>query len=162
MNTNRNTLEGHSDSPVASCHPQARSQWGFTLMELMVVVAIICILCGVAYPNFVTARTQLRTSEDARTVAMVLGELRAEAIRLRRPIRITFTNNTMSWDFYNDGVIDDGYTFSAGTTWTATPADITFNGFGLARGIVGTRTLTVSHGISSYSVRINSNGHVEL
>ena len=39
-----------------------REQAGFTLIELMIVVAIIAILAGILIPNFVNARAQAQTS----------------------------------------------------------------------------------------------------
>lgn len=35
---------------------------GFTLVEIMIVVAIIAILSAIAVPNFITARTKSRTN----------------------------------------------------------------------------------------------------
>lgn len=135
---------------------------GFTILELMSSLTILFVLCAIAYPNFSAARAQLRASEDARTVVLVLGELRAEAIRLKRPMRINFTESSVSWDIYDDGTDDGEYVFNGGTTWRVIPADIVFNGFGLARGVGAETTMTLSHGTYSYGIKINSNGHVDL
>lgn len=39
-----------------------RTQKGFTLIEIMIVVAIIGLLAAIAVPNFVKARTQSQTN----------------------------------------------------------------------------------------------------
>ena len=51
------------------------SERGFTLIELMIVVAIIAILAGILIPNFVNARAQAQTSaceSNLRAIATAL------------------------------------------------------------------------------------------
>ena len=57
-------------------HPAPRSgERGFTLIELMIVVAIIAILAGILIPNFVNARSQAQTAaceSNLRAIATAL------------------------------------------------------------------------------------------
>ncbi len=51
------------------------SERGFTLIELMIVVAIIAILAGILIPNFVNARSQAQTAaceSNLRSIATAL------------------------------------------------------------------------------------------
>ena len=54
---------------------------GFTLIELMIVVAIVAILAAIAVPNFLEAQTRSRVSRaqnDLRTVAMAMESYRVD------------------------------------------------------------------------------------
>lgn len=60
---------------------QRPDERGFTLIELMIVVAIIAILAGILIPNFVNARSQAQTSacmSNLRSIATALELLYAD------------------------------------------------------------------------------------
>jgi prepilin-type N-terminal cleavage/methylation domain-containing protein len=135
---------------------------GFTLLELLAALTIFSILSLIAFPNFAVVRNQMRVSNDTRTVAMIISELRAEAIRLKRPVRLNFTSSTIRWDYFDDGEYDGTYTLQAGSSWVSTPVDFTFNGFGLLRGVTTDRILQIENGSIRMQLTLNTNGHLEL
>jgi general secretion pathway protein G len=55
-------MQTNSISPSPSAVRSDAGERGFTLIELMIVVAIIAILAGILIPNFVNARAQAQTS----------------------------------------------------------------------------------------------------
>ena len=65
---------------------QTKKNQGFTLIELMVTVAVMAIIAMMAAPSFgdLVARKQLDTT--ARDFALIFGETRGQAISLRKPI----------------------------------------------------------------------------
>jgi type II secretion system protein G len=66
---------------VAPAPQGDKNERGFTLIELMIVVAIIAILAGILIPNFVNARAQAQTSaceSNLRGIATALELLYAD------------------------------------------------------------------------------------
>ena len=62
-------------------HTKLDNQSGFTLIELMIVVAIIAILAGILIPNFVNARAQAQTSaceSNLRSIATAMELMYAD------------------------------------------------------------------------------------
>ena len=74
-----------------------RAECGFTLIELMIVVAIIAILAGILIPNFVNARAQAQTAaceSNLRQIATALELYYAD--NQQYPAAASFTNVTPS------------------------------------------------------------------
>ncbi|NWL79231.1 type IV fimbrial biogenesis protein FimT [Pseudomonas taiwanensis] len=90
-----------------------QSRNGFTLIELMVVVAIVAILGSIGYPSFMTAILNSRISTQTNSLLGILQYARSEAVTTRTLTRVcgstdannaTFPKacNTTDWE---NGVI---------------------------------------------------------
>jgi len=64
-------------------------QRGFSLAEMLVVIAIILVISAVAVPNIMRAVRNLRLRDSASTVAGILQEGRMRAVRDNRWYRLT-------------------------------------------------------------------------
>lgn len=142
-----------------------KGQQGFTVLELIVACGIISILAGIAAPQIGGLGRQLKVSQDTRIMAHVLGRMRAEAIRLKTSVRMTFSLTGVSWDIGDDGSVEGSFSIHADSAWYAgaTPGTIVFNGLGLARGLSSsTISLRLDNGASHNSITVNRNGHIKI
>ena len=66
---------------------------GFTLAELLIVVAIIAVLVAIAIPIFTTQLEKSREATDAANIRSAYAEAMAEALTQSTPAQITKTVN---------------------------------------------------------------------
>ena len=137
---------------------------GFSLIELLVGIAIMGVSSAVSFPYVANMLGQMRASEDIRQLAYTLSELRAEAIRLKTNVRISFSETGYSWDIGDDSVIDGSLTLNQYSEWKdeIIPGDIVFNGLGIARGIGSEVDIELENKNSLIALTINANGHMNL
>lgn len=77
-------------SLTGMCSQSKNSQQGFTLLEAMIVVAIIGVLAAVAYPSMQSQLAQSRVNSAKSSLAAAFKDAQAQSLILRKPVWITF------------------------------------------------------------------------
>ena len=92
--------------------PSRRS--GFTLVEIMIVVAIIGLLAAIAIPNFVKARSKAQQNACIANLKQIDGAVQQWALEFKKTTTDTYTFANIT-DFLKGSVIP---TCPAGGTYT--------------------------------------------
>lgn len=130
---------------------------GFTLVELMIVIAIMAILVKIAVPRYAMAANRQQAEAAARRIAADLEEARQAARSLSATVTVVFSPTNASYDvFYPATGSAAALTRTirlgrpplsaqiTGVSFTAPSATtVTFNGYGIAS---SSGTVTVKAG----------------
>ena len=76
---------------------------GFTLIELMIVIALIAIISGIAVPNYQSTMQSTREASARNSLVGALNLARSEAVT--RNVTVTVTTVGSTWTV-NDGTTD--------------------------------------------------------
>ena len=90
---------------------------GFTLIELMVTIAVLAIIVGIAAPSISTQLANQRVKSTTATLANALKEAKAESVIRRQNISVTYSNNAQSSGTINVASIAT-YSYSIKSTIT--------------------------------------------
>lgn len=67
---------------------------GFTLVELMVTVAVLGIIVSIATPSIGTQMANARIKSTAATLSNALSEAKSESVILRKSVMVNYSNNS--------------------------------------------------------------------
>ncbi|MBW2674402.1 MAG: GspH/FimT family pseudopilin [Deltaproteobacteria bacterium] len=141
---------------------------GFTLVEMMIVVAVIGILAGIAAPNLKTYMVQRRVNGAARQVMTDLMEARMKAVSQNNRFRVFFLDDhryQILDDDNNNNTEDSGETSTTkniqGEYYDVT-LSATANPIFYPRGTAYGTTVTLTNSSGSKDVSVATSGRVKI
>ncbi|WP_227670212.1 pilus assembly FimT family protein [Psychrobacter namhaensis] len=103
-----------------------KTESGFTLIELMVTIAVLAIIVGIAAPNISTQLANQRVKSTAATLENALSEAKAESVIRRQAQAVSYTNGTTDAGTITIGSLKT-YRYDAKSTINGVTGSITFN-----------------------------------
>ena len=108
-------------SPNQLPNPISKTNSGFTLIELMVTIAVLAIIVGIAAPSFGTQLANQRVKSTTTTLANALKEAKAESIIRRQNLTFTYDDNGTNAGSIKIGSISS-YSYSDKSIITNSPS----------------------------------------
>ena len=146
-----------------------KSDLGFTLVELMIVIGIAAVMTGIAVFSYITLRPTLYLNGASRQVMGDLMEARIKAVGSNRRFKIFFFNNTQYKrcdDADNNGTVDDGEGDVKITNIQQNYPDVTLSATAdpvfQPRGTASISTITLTNTSGSKDVKVHLTGRVKI
>lgn len=105
------------------------SSSGFTLIELMVTIAVLAIIVGIAAPNISSQLANQRVKSTAATFTSALKEARTESVIRRQEVTLSYKNNGKqagAIELEDDDSKFATYSYDAKSIINSTSDEITF------------------------------------
>lgn len=125
--------------------PKLQNQKGFTLVELMVTIAVLAIVTSIAIPAFNSTILNNRVSGTTQNIQATLAMARSEAVKRNKSVMVcransnqdacasNGTNWSSGWLVISDGEVLRVGTPSASIDVTGPNTAVEFRGSGMAR-----------------------------
>ncbi|WP_010195819.1 Tfp pilus assembly protein FimT/FimU [Psychrobacter sp. PAMC 21119] len=126
-------------------YPLRMTSSGFTLIELMVTIAVLAIIIGIAAPSISTQLANQRVKSTTATIANALKEAKVESIVRRQNVTVVYTDTstpkTIKLRANNTDISSYNISDNSTITQTITPPTVTSLVFQPNKKIVGGATV---------------------
>ena len=152
-------------STAQSADLNNQNNHGFSMIELMVVIAIISILAGVAIPNFIGWLPNYRLRSGAEDIQSTLQLARLTAIKENSTVTVVFDigddtfKATVGAKTFRSGKMPSGIDINS-ATFGGVPS-VQFNGHGFLTGSAGSISVENSRR-KSKTITVNMTGHSRI
>jgi len=143
---------------------------GFTLMEMLVVIAVLAVMAAIAIPSFMSLLPGMRLNGAARQVMTDLLDARMNAVKNNNEFKVFFGSPSANQyqildDDDDDGNADTGEAITTRNIQTEYP-DVTLsataNPVFQPRGNASGTTITLTNSSGSKVVSVASTGRVKI
>lgn len=150
-----------------------RSKAGFTLIEVIVVMAMMAALMAISVPSFMGWRQNLKYRETAREVASMLREAKSRAITNNREQQVQFDainqkygmrpgNRAYSTNWSDASIpLVTNWTILDGQVKISGAPSIEFTPNGVASA-VGTVSIQDTSGVTRFNVNVTQTGRISI
>jgi Tfp pilus assembly protein FimT len=139
-----------------------RSSAGITVVELVVVIAIMAILVALGLPSFIQWRQNLAYRDAARNIISELRQAKSQAIATNIKQCVRFDAAGKQYGFSSDCAAVSNWT-SLDSQVTITPStDIEFTPTGVASSGTGTVFILDSSGNQRFYVQVEQTGRTSI
>ncbi len=142
---------------------------GFTLMEMILVLAVLSIMVTVAIPGFMSLLPGMRLNGATRQVAGDLMAARMKAVKLNQRTKVYFDNSSqyrICDDADNDGTVADGEGDVVVRSIRSNYHDVVFTSATdpvfSPKGTATNRTIALQNSSGSKSITISIAGRVKI
>jgi len=126
--------------------PIVRGQPGFTLVELMVTLAVATVLVVIAVPSFVDFLDKVRLKGVAHNVVDLINDARTESVKQGRAINVRFVGTSAAWCVGANAAAEP--TNLGDTVPDATPCDCTSSNACIVGGAEKIFPTTLDNGVT--------------